>query len=130
MSQEPHYRPKTILVVDDELGVLDLLQALLSNAGYQVETAPNGIEGLNLFRSRDWDAVISDRTMPYMNGEEMAAQMRALRPNVPILLLTGAPSRVENHHLFDHIMAKPFRLTDLLDQVAQLARPAACSQSA
>ena len=66
--------------------------------------------------------------MPEMDGEEMAAQMRTSRPTVPILLLTGAPARVGNRQLFDAIVAKPFRLSDLLDQVAQLTRPAACGE--
>lgn len=85
MAQRPHL----ILCVDDELVGLKVRKILLERAGYRVLTAPNGPDGLALFSAEPVEAVVLDYSMPGMDGGEVAARMRQLRPEVPILLLSA-----------------------------------------
>jgi len=105
---------KTILLVEDDPTVCYFVERVLRNAGYYVGMAADGVSGLRLFRVRPWDIVITDRTMPGMNGEELAATIRKEAPAQPIVLITGIPSRVDRPELFDAIFGKPFAITALL----------------
>src|SRR5260221_561233 len=71
-----------VLVVDDEPAILMTLKKILQYAGYEVQTAQSGREGLNVFQQRQWDLVTLDRSMPDMNGEEVATKMKQMAPNV------------------------------------------------
>jgi CheY-like chemotaxis protein len=79
-------RPLTILCIDDEALGLQIRQAVLERAGYRVLTAVNGESGIALFHNNTIDAVLLDYLMPGMDGGEVAAAMRSIRPDVPILL--------------------------------------------
>ncbi len=85
---------ETILFVDDEIGLVNFGQKFLRRLGYQVITATNGQEATEvLARMRDTiQLVISDQTMPGMTGLELARQIRATNPELPIILCTGAPN--------------------------------------
>ena len=109
-----------ILVVDDEPAILFTLRRILEHAGFEVHTAENGLEGLSQFRRGPWDLVTLDRSMPGMNGEEVAAEMRRLVPNVPLILITGFPNAILQPGLFNAILAKPFRSAELLERIAQV----------
>jgi CheY-like chemotaxis protein len=80
-----------ILVVDDEPGVLRVIQQTLTDCGYEVITARDGREARERFRRRadEVDLVLLDMTMPGMNGAEALAAIHALRPDVPALLSSG-----------------------------------------
>lgn len=78
-----------ILCIDDEKLGLRIRKIVLERAGYRVETAIDGPTGLSIFGSEKVDAVVLDYFMPGMNGGEVAAEMRRLRPEVPILLLSA-----------------------------------------
>ena len=80
-----------ILVVDDEEAVLILVKQLLTLSGYSVSTAQSGFEGLDLFRRRplDFQLVLIDLTMPFMDGEETFHRLREIREDVPVILCTG-----------------------------------------
>ena len=84
-------QPKSILVVDDDEVVRTLLCRTLELAGYDVLTAENGAEGLQLFRSTDRviDLVLLDMRMPVMDGYQAFRQLRTVRPDQPILLCSG-----------------------------------------
>ncbi|MDR3405630.1 MAG: response regulator [Chthoniobacter sp.] len=111
---------KTILLVEDDPTVCYFVERVLRNAGYYVGMAADGVSGLRLFDVRSWDLVITDRTMPGMNGEVLAAEIRKKAPAQPIVLITGIPSRVERPELFDAIFGKPFNITALLSSIAAL----------
>ena len=111
---------KTILLVEDDPTVCYFVERVLRNAGYYVGMAADGPSGLRLFRVRPWDIVITDRTMPGMNGEELAAKIREEVPGQHIVLITGIPSRVERPELFDAVFGKPFSITALLAGLATL----------
>ena len=113
---------KTILLVEDDPTVCYFVERVLRNAGYYVGMAAEGNAGLRLFRVRPWDIVITDRTMPGMNGEDLAAHIREEAPTQPIVLITGIPSRVERPELFDAIFGKPFAINALLSCLATILR--------
>src|SRR4029077_12249794 len=82
---------KTILVVDDEEMTVGLAKRLLCDAGFNVLTAQSGFECLDVFRRRphNFDLVLLDLTMPFMDGEETFARLREIRQDVPVVLCTG-----------------------------------------
>lgn len=82
-------RRATILCVDDELSGLTGRESLLKQHGYEVVISTSGAGGLALFRSMPVDAVILDYRMPGMMGDQVAARMKQLKPDIPILLLSG-----------------------------------------
>jgi len=123
---------KLILVVDDEPAVLRAVTASLAEAGFRVIVAEDGAAGLEVFRNsvNAIDLVVTDIVMPYMDGIVMAEEIRAIRPNVPIVLMT-AYSDIVVHGLTSlsaTLVRKPFLPDDLLWAVwKQLAPPAACA---
>lgn len=95
----PPTRKRSILVVDDESMALVLAKRVLSEAGFVVSTAQSGFECLDLFRNRpsDFDLVLLDLTMPFMDGEETFARLKNIRQDVVVLISAGfiAQERVE-----------------------------------
>ena len=88
---------RLVLCVDDERVGLHVRKLLLERSGYKVITANDGKTGLTMFEENPVDAVVLDYAMPGMHGGEVAARMRAVKPDVPILLLSayvGLPSEV------------------------------------
>lgn len=82
---------RSILLVDDEQMTLTLVSRVLTEAGYPVVTAQSGFECLDHFRRRpfDFELVILDLTMPFMDGEETFNRLRELRPDVAVVMCTG-----------------------------------------
>jgi DNA-binding NtrC family response regulator len=80
-----------ILFVDDEAILAELGKELLESLGYKVVTKTNSLEALETFRAdpHGFDLVITDMTMPGLRGEELAREIIALRPGMPIILSTG-----------------------------------------
>ncbi len=110
-----------VLCVDDEHVGLQVRRLLLERSGYTVLTARDGTAGLNLFREEPVEAVVLDYAMPGMHGGEIAAQMRAEKPDVPILLLSayvGLPAEVTS--VVDIYMTKGEGAPALLDKLRSL----------
>jgi DNA-binding response OmpR family regulator len=80
----------TILVIDDEQGIRDLLDTLLSGKGYDVILADSGEKGLEVFRRTRPDVVVLDLKMSGMGGLTVLQQIRRLNPTQPVIILTGA----------------------------------------
>jgi CheY-like chemotaxis protein len=78
-----------ILCVDDDGAGLEARKELLEISGYDVLTAQSGEQGLRLFVSHPIDAVVLDYKMPGMNGDRVATQMRRVKADIPILMLSG-----------------------------------------
>ncbi|HKW18948.1 MAG TPA: response regulator [Terriglobales bacterium] len=78
-----------ILCVDDESNPLVLRKLVLEKAGYEVITARSGKEALQLTGSRAFDLVLSDHLMPGMNGAELAQELKAQNPALPVILISG-----------------------------------------
>ena len=113
----------TILVVDDEPLMRSMMSRILEQDGYSVLTAEDGSDALSVFRSheREIDLLISDVSMPGMDGAELAAELTAKSPGLPVLLMSGFcdPERLRFGFEF---MPKPFSMADLMARVHHLAR--------
>lgn len=83
---------RLILCVDDENVGLKVRRMLLERAGYRVLTAPDGFVALETFRAEPVEAVVLDFSMPGMTGGEVALEMRRIKPQVPILMLSAYTS--------------------------------------
>jgi PAS domain S-box-containing protein len=81
----------TVLVADDESGMRNLARAILETSGFTVLTACDGSDAVRVFRRHAGEvvAIVLDLTMPVMNGEEAAAELRRIRADVPIILSSG-----------------------------------------
>ena len=80
---------RTVLSVDDEPSVIALRQIILENTGYRVLNACDGKQALEMFRGNAVDLVLLDYYMPGMNGGEVAAEIKRLRP-VPIIMVSSS----------------------------------------
>jgi signal transduction histidine kinase/CheY-like chemotaxis protein len=114
--------PARILVIDDESEVRDALADMLRTGGHQVAVASQGVEGLERFRAEPFDIVLTDLAMPGMSGWQVAQAVKARRPGVPVVLVTGwgveLPAAELRAHGVDRVMTKPFRLGEVLEVVA------------
>ena len=120
-----------ILVIDDEEGIRNLLDTLLSRKGYNVVLADGGRKGLELFRRERPDVIVPDLKMPEMDGMAVLQQIHNLNPGQPVIILTGAglPEAEERLRAFraSEYVEKEFLLHRLGDA---LKRALAASQSA
>jgi CheY-like chemotaxis protein len=110
-----------VLCIDHNRDVLECERAFLESFGYTVLTAPSGGEGLELASTHSVDVVILDYFMPAMNGQEVAIELRRLRPQAPIILLTeglGVPEKAL--HLVDALIAKDRLASQLLLTIVHL----------
>ena len=82
---------ESILMVDDEVFIVDLVTQMLESLGYTVITCTSAIEALDLFRKdpQTFDLVITDMTMPQMTGDILSRNLLSIRPEIPIILCTG-----------------------------------------
>jgi DNA-binding NtrC family response regulator len=111
-------RNGTILVIDDEEIMREILETLLTREGYNVRLAANGTEGLDLVRTMSFDAAIVDMMMPGMDGISVLDEIKKLDDDLPVLMITAFAS-VENaivamkRGAFDYI-TKPFKNDEVL----------------
>jgi CheY-like chemotaxis protein len=89
-SVYPELQSGVLLCIDDNEDVLECEKSFLESFGYTVLTAASGGKGLELASMYPVDLVVVDYLIPQMNGHEVAIEMRRLRPQTPIILLTGA----------------------------------------
>ena len=107
----------TILVIDDEKGILQLIYQALTRFGHNVETAVNGQEGIEKFDGGDFDIVITDIRMPGVDGNGVVKHIRnSDRQFVPVIAISGTPWQSEAKK-FDLILPKPFPLKKLVDSI-------------
>jgi DNA-binding response OmpR family regulator len=108
---------RSILIVDDEFGLAEMLREMLRDDGYEVTLAINGRIAFDILRERRVDLVITDLMMPVMDGEELATAIRGddAMCGVAVLLMTSLPSLVPDQSgLYDAIIRKPFTPERLL----------------
>ena len=112
---------KIVLCIDDNHEVLECEKEFLESFGYTVLTAPSGDKGLELASTHSVDVVIVDYCMPEMNGHEVAIEMRRLRPQAPIIMLSGATDVPEQAlKSVDAFVAKDHLASRLLHTIAAL----------
>jgi two-component system response regulator YesN len=113
---------RRILVVDDAPEVLDLLKKVLGRAGYEVETAGTGEEGLELLKLRPVDLIIVDKNLPRMHGGEVITQARRVLPQVAVILITAFPEPFSlPPERLDGYLAKPFKSLKAIEEAVAAA---------
>ncbi len=117
------HRPaqSSILLVDDEPGIQSFVSRALSVAGYAIDCAQSGADGLALARTGDYGLVILDLVMPDLDGRELLAELHRAHPDQPVLVLScldDVPTKVACLDLGAHdYLTKPFSLEELLARV-------------
>jgi PAS domain S-box-containing protein len=111
-----------VLVVDDEPAVCQIEAEFLRAAGHTVATASDGGEGLTEFRRKKYDVVVLDRSMPVMNGDQLASAIKQLDARTSVIMLTGFADMMKANNEkpvgVDVVLGKPVRLNNLLETVA------------
>jgi CheY-like chemotaxis protein len=96
----------TILCVDDEETPRTLRKLILQKQGYQVVTAASGAEALELLNRTKIDLVLSDQMMPGMTGTELTKSVKAMRPAMPVILISGVNEIPEDASYADRFISK------------------------
>ena len=117
---------QTVLIVEDEKRVADLLKIGLEENGYQTMVAYDGAMGLRLFQSNSFQLVISDIILPKLDGFELCKEIRKVNERIPILMLTALGSADDKLEGFDagadDYMVKPFDFRELNARVKVLLK--------
>jgi DNA-binding response OmpR family regulator len=112
----------TILIVDDEYLIADILGFALEDEGFLVEVASNGRKALDALREKRVELVITDYMMPVLNGEELVVAIRK-QPELsglPVILMSGAQANQVSPELFDAVFDKPFDMDRMIAKVREL----------
>ncbi len=116
--------PLHVLVVDDEPIARDVLSEYLMGDGHTVDTAVNGREGFEKFKTGRYALVITDRAMPEVGGDQLAAMVKEVAPDTPVILLTGFGDLMnaagEKPDGVDMVVKKPIRLATLREVLAKM----------
>ena len=115
---------RTILIVDDEVGILEVLESILGDAGFAVVSAINGQDALTRMQKTVPDLVIVDFMMPLLDGAGVIKAMRAdkrLRA-VPVLLASALPEKTisERCNSYNVFLRKPYKTERLMEEISRL----------
>lgn len=117
---------KRILIVDDDTEIRELLEFDISQSGYYVDTAKDGLEGLNKALNNAYDLIILDVMMPKMNGFDVCKNIRQAKLAVPVLMLTAKGTIIDKTEGFDcgadDYLVKPFDIQEVLLRIRVLLR--------
>lgn len=115
-----------LLIVDDDNRVREALVQMVRTLGYQVEGVDSGARALERLDQEKFDLLLTDLSMPGMDGWSVAAEARKKFPKMKIVMLTGYGKPVElspaNREVADEILSKPVRLDELSDKISQVLR--------
>ena len=121
MAAEPSGQIAKILVVEDDWSIGGLIQDTLVEAGYGCTLEADGLEGLRLALSDKFDLLLLDLNLPSLSGLDICEQVKAQKPNLPVLILTARSSESDVvaglEKGADDYVAKPFRPRELLARV-------------
>jgi CheY-like chemotaxis protein len=123
----PHTKV-TILLVEDEELLRAGVQEVLEIQGYNVITAPDGEQALACLAAQTIDLIITDLVMPKMDGVDFVKQLRKIKPDLPVIVVSGSTRNIMQRYGIDSIqvpganasLPKPFKSVDLIEQVRQL----------
>ena len=112
---------KYILIVEDEKPISDILKFNLEKEGYKTKQAFDGEEGLNLAKGEDFDLVLLDVMLPKMDGFQVLRELRAVKKNIPILLVTAREDEIDKvlglELGADDYITKPYSVRELIARV-------------
>ncbi len=118
---------KRILIIDDELQIRLMLRQAIEKAGFEVDEAPDGKEGIDCFKRKRADLIITDIIMPEKEGIETIMAFRRLDPEVKIVAISGG-GRIQSEDYLNIAVkvgancsfAKPFSIMELLQKINDL----------
>ncbi|OGR06643.1 MAG: hypothetical protein A2520_05810 [Deltaproteobacteria bacterium RIFOXYD12_FULL_53_23] len=125
LSGQEAVRPsRALLVVDDEIGILEVLQRVLANEGYKIFTAASACEGLELLAKNPVQVVLSDQRMPGMSGAEFLSRVKILYPDAVRMMLTGYAefdtlAQAVNEGAIYKFLTKPWEVDQLRTQIRE-----------
>ncbi len=123
---------ESVLFVDDEEGIATVAKLMLEMQGFRVKAITNPLEALELFRKNpdSFDIIVTDMTMPYINGDILFKEIRRVRQNIPVVLCTGHNTHIDEHKAAEiglsAFVMKPIskkELTGTIRRVLDAARP-------
>ena len=112
-----------ILFVDDEETSVEIIEKMMEKLGYKVTSRTSSIEALKVFRDNPegFDLVITDMTMPDMTGKGLAKELMAIRPEIPVILLTGFSEQMDEYSAkkmgIKAYLMKPVVMKDLAKEI-------------
>jgi PAS domain S-box-containing protein len=108
----------SILVIEDEEPIRDLLCDILVEGGHEVEAACSGSDGIELFKKKDFDLVFTDLGMPEMSGWQVAKEIKKINRNTPVALITGWEIQLKESEVRENgvnlVVTKPFQMDQVL----------------
>jgi len=114
----------SVLIIDDDAEVRNMLRSILEDAGYSVESVDNGKHALRIAENLPFDVALVDINLPDIKGTELLGKLRRLQPRMVKIIVTGNPS-IENavkalNEKSDGFITKPFDPQELLDMIRKL----------
>jgi CheY-like chemotaxis protein len=119
---------KNILLIDDDLGFLKTLGEELSSykENWNILTAENGKQGVDIIASHPVDLVVTDLRMPVMDGYELLAYLRGTRPTMPVIVMTADDSREARQRLcslgVEQCISKPCQFSEIVRAISSSSR--------
>ncbi len=117
------FQPANILVIDDEKNIRDMVLEMLTIQGHSVTLAVDGTQGIEFFRRKDYDLVLTDLTMPDITGWEVSKAIKSINTSVKVALMTGWGVQIEKEEAklkgIDYLISKPFKENQLLFLVSE-----------
>ncbi len=114
-----------VLIIDDEPAVRDIVTRFLAFRGYPVVVADSGPEGITLFKESKFDLVMTDLGMPGMSGWEVAKEVKRLKPQTLVVLMTGWATDLDPRKAkesgVDRVVHKPFNVDEVLELLSEAA---------
>jgi CheY-like chemotaxis protein len=114
--------PLTVLFVEDESDLRDLVMGMLLSKGFRVFVAADGIDALHILHRHHVDLLFTDIVMPGINGVLLARHAKGLQPELKVLFTTGYVQRAleRNAVLYGPVLFKPLRHTEIIQEVEAL----------
>lgn len=125
---------KKVLVVDDEIHIIHVVAIKLRNNGYEVISAENGAQGLEMAQAEKPDIIVTDFQMPVMTGLELVGRLRQCdqTKDIPVIMLTARGFAVEDEQKeqlqISGILSKPFSPKELLRSIEDILYQRAVTQ--
>ncbi|MCH7737747.1 MAG: response regulator [Chloroflexi bacterium] len=128
MADNNRTRNTTVLLVEDDKPLLEFFSTILRREGYEVITAENGVEALDIAKSQPGeriDILLSDVAMPYMGGVQLALNLRKFQPELRVLLTSAMPFQEISNQcgptFKPEFLAKPFSVSDLTSKIKMIS---------
>ncbi|MDB5082226.1 MAG: response regulator receiver protein [Chloroflexi bacterium] len=111
---------KTILLVEDQPEIRDVMQMLLRLLGYDVTVAAHGVQGLQYISQHSFDLVITDILMPVMDGNEFIKELSKIANPPPVIALAGSTSEIEPNTIVKEVACKPLTIQQIKQMLARV----------